>query len=171
MVECYHSTISSVEKKEEAKAKHEENIIAEEVLKGKVQEELNFQEMKLQIKSKEYQKTDKIVNEERVNVKLRKLIITKFNGKSLDWFCFESKINKTEIGAMSKFSYLKDFLILRLGLLIDDLPFTSEGCSRTKSILRSKFGKLTEIAAAHIQCITLLPVIQNSHSNRIHENR
>ena len=64
MVECYHSTISSVEKKEEAKAKHEENIIAEEVLKGKVQEELNFQEMKLQIKSKEYQKTDKIVNEE-----------------------------------------------------------------------------------------------------------
>ena len=169
MVECYHSTISSVEEKEEAKAKHEENIIAEEVLKGKVQEELKIQEMKLQIKSKECQKTDKIVNEERVNVKLRKLIITKFDGKYLDWFCFESKINKTEISAMSKFSYLKDFLILRLGLLIDGLPFTSEGCSRTKS--RSKFGKLTEIAAAHIQCITLLPVIQNSHSNRIHENR
>ena len=38
------------------------------------------------MKSKEYDKRDKIVNEKRVNVKLPKLVITKFDGTSLDWF-------------------------------------------------------------------------------------
>ena len=54
-------------------------------------------------------------------------------------------------------------------LLIDGLPFISESCSRAKSILLGKFGKSTEIVAAHNQCITLLPVIQNSHLNQIHD--
>ena len=58
------SAISNVEKKEEGKVKHEENIILEEML----QEEIKIQEMKLQMKSKEYKKRFKIVNEERVNV-------------------------------------------------------------------------------------------------------
>ena len=40
----------------------------------------------LQMKSTEYDKRDKIVNEKRVNVKLPKLVITKFDGTSLDWF-------------------------------------------------------------------------------------
>ena len=56
----------------------------------------------------EYEKTDKIVNEERVNVKLPKLIIKKFDGTSLDWFRFwiqfEREIDKAEIGSVSKFS-------------------------------------------------------------------
>ena len=47
-------------------------------------------------------KRDIIVSEERVNVKLSKLVITKFDGKSLDWFCFwnqfENEIDKAEIG-------------------------------------------------------------------------
>ena len=38
------------------------------------------------MKSTEYDKRDKIVNEKRVNVKLPKLVITKFDGTSLDWF-------------------------------------------------------------------------------------
>ena len=106
------------------------------------------------MKSKEYEKRDKIVNEERVNGKLLKLVIAKFDGTSLDWFCFwnqfKSDIDKTEIGPVSKLSYLKELLILRVRLLIDGLPFTSEGYSRAKSILFGKFGKSTEIAAAHI---------------------
>ena len=51
-----------------------------------MKEELNIQEMRLQMKSTEYDKRDKIVNEKRVNVKLPKLVITKFDGTSLDWF-------------------------------------------------------------------------------------
>ena len=53
-------------------------------------------------------------------------------------------------------------------LLIDGLPFKSEGYQRARSILLGKFGKSTEIAASRIQRITSLPVIQNSNPNRIH---
>ena len=138
-----------------------------------MQEGLKIHDMKLQMTSKEYEKRDEIVNEERVNVKLPKLVITIFDGTSLDWFRFwnqfESEIDKAEIGPVSKFSYLKELLIPRVRLLIDGLPFTSEGYSRGKPILLGKFGKSTEIAAAHIQCITSLPVIQTSHLNRIHD--
>ena len=104
-------------------------------------------------------KTDKIVNDERVHVKLPKLIITKLDGTSLDWFCFwnqfeseidKSEIDKAEIGPVSNFSYLKELLIPRVKLLIDGLLFTSEGYSRTKSILLGKFVYSTEIVAPHI---------------------
>ena len=52
-----------------------------------MEEELKIQEMKLQMKYKEHEKRDKIVNEERVNVKLPKIVITKFDGTFSDWFC------------------------------------------------------------------------------------
>ena len=64
------------------------------------------------------------------------------------------KIDKAEIGPVRKFSYLKELLIPKVRLLIDDLLFTSEGYSRAKSILLDKFGKSTEIATARIKCIT-----------------
>ena len=58
--------------------------------------------MKLQIKYKKHEKRDRIVNEERVIVKLPKLVITKFDGTFLDWFPFwnqfESENDKAEIG-------------------------------------------------------------------------
>ena len=158
--------ISNVEKKEEAKALHEENINQEEMFRRRMEEELKIQEMKLQIKSKVYEKRDKIVNEERVNdlnVKLPKLVIIKFDGTSLDWLGFwnqfKSEIGKADIDPVSKFFYLKELLIPRVRLLIDGLPFTYEGYSRAKSILRGEFGKSTVTAATHIQCITSLPFI------------
>ena len=92
MIECYgrelKSEISNVDKNEEIKAKHVKNIIQEEMFRRRMQEESNIQEFKLQMKSKEYEKRDKIVNEKRVNVKLPILVITKFDGTSLEWFCF-----------------------------------------------------------------------------------
>ena len=60
------------------------------------------------MKSKEYEKRDEVVNEERVNVKLPKLVITKFDGTFLDRFLFwnqlESDIDNAEIGLVSNFS-------------------------------------------------------------------
>ena len=58
------------------------------MFRSKMQEEFKIQEMKLQTKPKEYEKRDEIVNEERVNVKFPKLIVTKFDGTPLCWFCF-----------------------------------------------------------------------------------
>lgn len=54
------SAISNVEKKEEAKAKHEENVIQKEMFRARMFEEFKIQEMKLQTKSKEYEKRDKL---------------------------------------------------------------------------------------------------------------
>ena len=60
------------------------------------------------MKSKEYEKGYEVVNEERVNVKLPKLVITKFDGTFLDRFLFwnqlESDIDNPEIGPVSNFS-------------------------------------------------------------------
>ena len=86
------------------------------MFRKRMQEELKVQAIKLQMKSKEYEKRDIIVNEKTVNVKLPKFIITKFDDTSLDWFRFwnqfESEIAKAKINLVSNFSYLKRLLIL-----------------------------------------------------------
>ena len=70
---------------------------------------------------------------------------------------------------VSKFNYLKELLAPKVRLLIDALPFTSEGYLRAIAILKAKFGKPSEVSAADIQYITSLPIIPNSNTNRIHE--
>ena len=135
----------------------------EERFKRRMEEELKIEEMKLDMEKKNEDK-DIIVNS-NIQVKLSKLAITKFEGTHLDWFRFwnqfEAEIDKAEISAISKFPYLREFLVPKLRALIDGLPFTPEGYARAKSILLAKFGKPSERAAAHIQCITSLPVVSN----------
>ena len=60
VVDRLKSAISNVEKKEEAKARHEENIIQEEMFRRRMQEELKIQEMKLQMKSKSMRREIKL---------------------------------------------------------------------------------------------------------------
>ena len=124
VVDRLKNAISNVKKKEEAK---EEYIIQRKMFRRRIKDELKIQEMKLQMKSKGYKKRDKIVNKERV--KLSKLVKTNFDGTSLDWFLFwkefKSEIEKAGIGHVGKFSYPKELLIRREGLLNDGLPFTS----------------------------------------------
>ena len=54
-------------------------------------------------------------------------------------------------------------------LLVDSLPFTSECCSRAKPILQAKFGRLTVLANAHINCIISLHVVFGSHPSQVHD--
>ena len=63
-----------------------------------MEEELEIEKKKLEIQKKSY----KIVREERYkNVKLAKLITTKFKGTHIDWFRFwnqyESEIGRSEL--------------------------------------------------------------------------
>ena len=60
VVDRLKSAISNAEKKEEIKAKHEENIIQEEMFRRRMQEELKIQEMKLQMKSKSMRREIKL---------------------------------------------------------------------------------------------------------------
>ena len=92
----------------------------------------------------------------------------------MDWFkfCnqFETEIDqKDHISPVTKYSYLKEFLLAHVRKLVDSLPFTSEGYSHAKAILQAKFGKPTVVANSHINCIILLPVVFGSHPNKVHD--
>ena len=63
---------------------------------------------------------------------------------------------------------MKELLAPKAPVLLDGLSFTTEGYERAKVILKSKFGKLSEIAKARIENVIPLPVINNSNPGRIH---
>ena len=78
-----------------------------------MEEELKIEEMKLEMQKKNEEKD--MTGKCNAQVKHPKLVITKFEGKSLDLFRFwnqsEQEIDKVQISAVSKFSYLKEFLL------------------------------------------------------------
>ena len=49
------------------------------------------------------------------------------------------------------------------------MPFNSEGYTRAKNILMTKYAKPREVANAHIQCIMGLSVITETNPTRINE--
>ena len=73
------------------------------------------------------------------SAKLPKLVITKFGGELTDWprfwNQFEAEIDRSEVAAVTKFSYLKELVNPKVKTSIDGLPFTTEGYQRAKSIL------------------------------------
>ena len=161
--------------REEAEARRKEDLIQEESFSRRMEEEMNIEEMKMEMKKKsfEFSRDEIVISDEKVSVKLPKLKITKFEGTALDWFWFwnqfGTEINQVQISLISKFSYLEELLFLKVRLLIDGLPFTSEGYTRAKSILTSRYGKPSEVAATYIHRITSLPVILTCNPNRIQE--
>lgn len=130
-------------------------------------------EMQLNLKKKEEE--DKAIKSECIVLKVRlpKLLIMRFNGTHIDWFRiwnqFESETDRSELSAVSKFSLLKEFILLKIRVIINGLPFTSEGSLRAKNILISKYGKLSEVNNAHIQNIILLFYINSVNLFNIHE--
>ena len=89
------------------------------------------------------------------NTKLPKLDITNFSGKVSDWLpfwnIFEAEIDATEIPAVLKFGYIKELFEPKVRAEIEGLPFNSEGYERAKNILKSEYGRTSEIINAHIQ--------------------
>ena len=65
---------------------------------------------------------------------------------------------------------MKELLIPRVRAVIDGLHFNSKGYyTRAKNILMTKYGKPSEEANAHVQCIMGLPVITRTNPTRINE--
>ena len=62
---------------------------------------------------------------------LPKLTIRKFNGTNLDWTRFWGQftkgIDQSSMAVITKFSYLKEFVVPKVRKSIDGLPFTPEG--------------------------------------------
>ena len=105
--------LEDLREKKEAETRKKEDGMQKERFKRRMEEDLKVEEMKLETKKKNEDK-DIIVNR-NIQFKLPKLMITNFEGTYLDWFRFwnqfEIEIDKVEISAISKFSYLKEFLV------------------------------------------------------------
>ena len=71
--------------------------------------------------------------------------------------------------AITKFSYLKEFVDLKVRKTIDGFPFTAEGYNRAKSILMDRYGKESEIVKAYVQNILDLPKIKGTNPQKIHQ--
>ena len=54
------------------------------------------------------------------------------------------------VPGVTKFSYLKELLEPNVRTLIDGLPFSTEGYERAKTILKSDYGKKSEIVNAYV---------------------
>lgn len=147
--------------------------IKQEKRNAKYEEELKLEQMKLEMRMKFDRKTIEANKGQEVKVKLPKLVISKFEATHLDWQRFwgqfESEIDKSTLSAVAKFSYLKELVGSKAKVCIEGLPFTSEGYERAKSILKTKYGKPSEVANAHIQAIMSLPIIHQCNVQKVHE--
>ena len=108
-----------------------------------------------------------------IQAKLPKLVITKFDGTFMDWprfwGQFTETIDKTSVASITKFSYLRELLDIKVRKTIEALPFTSEGYNRAKSILQERYGKESEIIKAYTKEILELPSIPNANPRKISE--
>ena len=105
--------------------------------------------------------------------KLPKLTITKFNGTNLDWTRFWGQftegIDKSNMAAITKFSYLKEFVDPKVRKSIDGLPFTAEGYKKAMSILKERYGIDSEVEKAYVKDIPELPKVSGNQPQKIHQ--
>jgi len=105
--------------------------------------------------------------------KLPKLVITKFSGELTDWprfwSQFETEIDKAEIAGVTKYSYLKELVDLKIRREIDSLPFSSDGYKHVKNILTRKYGQTSEVVNVFMENIMSLPTIGGTQPARNHD--
>lgn len=134
------------------------------------QEEILNQKLKYQ-KSLEAEQDTK--QKKVTSTKLPKLPITMFSGKFCDWLpfwnAFETEIDSSDLSPVAKFGYLREWLEPKVKGDIEGLPFTTEGYQRAKNILKSEYGKTSEIINAHVQNIMGLPDISGAQPAKVHE--
>ncbi|XP_028405809.1 uncharacterized protein LOC114528390 [Dendronephthya gigantea] len=108
----------------------------------------------------------------RVKTKLPELQISKFQGTHLDWVrfwgLFETQIDKAPMKDEAKFAYLKEHLVPKVRITIDQLPLNSEGYAKAKRMLEQRYGDASEVVNAHIQEILSLPTITGVSKQKIH---
>ena len=118
-------------------------------------------------------KTSHVSESVGIQTRLPKLEIAEFDGSYMDWLRFwgqfEEIVDKTSIATTSKLAYLRGLLCKKVRKNIEALPFTAEGYNRAKSILKSTYGKESEVIEAYTKEIMDLPHISNVSMKRIHE--
>ena len=156
--------IGHLEIEEKARQQEEQCKLVNTTRQDQLEFERKQYELKLEIEAKiDELKNKKIMTsyiehtEKASAAKLSKLVIIKSNGTTQDWLRFwnqfEAEIDKSQVAAVTKFSYLKELIEPKVRNAIDSLQFTVEGYERAKSILKSKYGKPCEIVHAYVQTL------------------
>ena len=152
---------------------HKREAEAEAIVK---QEELKFHKAKIEMQAEiqvEPHPQQATTTPSDIQAKLPKLMITKFDGTYMDWprfwGQFTEAIDKTGAQPITKFTYLRELLDVKVKRAIEALPFTAEGYNRAKSILSERFGKESEIVKAYIKEILDLPSISSPNPRKIGE--
>ncbi|XP_065070928.1 uncharacterized protein LOC135695688 [Rhopilema esculentum] len=119
-------------------------------------QEAEFEQAKFEERIKQERKLEEIKQGPKLStsvggevsskVKLPKLIISKFQGTYIDWFRFwnqfEAEIDRVNIDAVAKFSYLKELLLPKVRVNIEGLPFNDcnkvQEFEKRRDILRHK---------------------------------
>lgn len=169
--------IGELNQTEIKRQKQEEQKLATQLRQVQFEQEMQFEEAKLEQKlryeKKAQESLKKQEKETKNNTKLPKLVISKFNGTPTDWLRFwsqfETEIDTTDISKVTKFSYLKELLEPKVRVTVDGLPFNIEGYERAKNILKTKYGKPSEIINAYVQAILSLPTICGTQPLKIYE--
>ena len=153
---------------EDEKREKKEALLAQER-----EEELKFQKLKIEEKAKTVSIHVSEKAAAKSHVRMPKLVISAYDGTYEKWLSFwnkfEAEIDSSDLPAVTKFAHLKELLRSDVCELIDGLPFNSEGYERAKNILKSNYGKTTEIIRAYIDNLDALPVITGSQPNKIHK--
>ena len=135
-------------------------------------EELVFEQKKLDLQQAQ-KKPKEAAGAASNDVKMRNLVITKFDGTPQDWLRFwgqfKTQIDKSSAPELTKFSYLKELLVLKVRNLIDGLLFTGEGYQKAKDLLTQRYGKTSEVVGTYVRSILELPMIKERDVKKIHE--
>ena len=135
-------------------------------------EELAFEQKKLELQQAQKKPTETAGVTSDV-VKMPKLVITKFDGTPQDCMRFggqfETQIDKSSAPEVTKFSYLKELLVLKVRNLIDGLPFTAEGYHKAKDLLARRYGKTGEVVGTYVRSMLELPTIKERDAKKIQE--
>ena len=162
--------LNEIDQEQVEKARTEQLAFEKQLFERKLQYNKELQA------SSETQNTSHVDNQNGKQVtaaKLPKLTITKFNGTTLDWKRFWGQftegIDKSDMAAITKFSYLKEFVEPKVRKSIDGLPFTAEGYERAKSILSERYGNDSDVEKAYVKDILDLPKINRNQPRKIHQ--
>ena len=161
--------LSEIDQEQVDKTRKEQLAFEKELLdqKFKYNEELG------RLQSSNASENTSHVGNQGTAAKLPKLAITKFNGTNLDWTRFWGQftegIDKSGMAAITKFSYLKEFVVPTVRRSIDCLPFTADGYERAKGILCERYGNSSEVEKAYVVDILDLPKISGNQPRKIHQ--
>ena len=109
-------------------------------------------------------------NEDKLNVKLRKLIIKKFYGDPIFWEqfidTFEAAIgNNNTISNIQKFTYLRGYLGGEAEKCIDGMSLTNANYVQALNLLKERYGNKQLVISSHMDDLVRLERLSSSRVN------